>query len=173
MSAAEKGTAFHKLMEHVPPERSGSPEQVLAYMREAVEAGILSQAQAEALDPEAVSLFYGQPVGRRALAAAAKGKMWREKPFILGVPYTELDPESPLTETVLVQGIIDLYFEEEGKLILVDYKTDRVREGSELIRRYETQLRWYGRALSAALEKPVSEIWLYSTALKRFVSLPL
>ena len=173
LSAAEKGTAFHKLMEHVPPERSGSPEQVSAYMREAVGAGILSQAQAEALDPEAVSLFYGQPVGRRALAAAAKGRMWREKPFILGVPYTELDPESPLTETVLVQGIIDLYFEEEGKLILVDYKTDRVREGSELIRRYETQLRWYDRALSAALEKPVAEIWLYSTALKRFVSLPL
>ena len=173
LSAAEKGTAFHKLMEHIPPERSASPEQVSAYIQEAVRAGILSPAQAEALDPEAVSCFYGQPVGRRALAAAAKGKMRREKPFILGIPYAELDPESPLTETVLVQGIIDLYFEEEGKLVLIDYKTDRVRDQAELIRRYKTQLRWYSRALSAALEKPVGEIWLYSTVLKRFVSLPL
>ena len=172
LSAAEKGTAFHKLMEHIPPEKTGSREAVAAYIEEAKALGIFSEAQAAALDPESVTDFYRQSVGRRALAAAEKGRLKREKPFILGVPYSELDPEAGNRETVLVQGIIDLYFEEDGKLILVDYKTDRVRDPAELIRRYEAQLRWYSRALSAAENKPVTEIWLYSVFLKKFIRLP-
>ncbi|MBO4872890.1 MAG: UvrD-helicase domain-containing protein [Lachnospiraceae bacterium] len=171
ISAAEKGTLFHKLMEHLPPERAGSREDAAAWLTEAKAAGLFSETQAASLDPEIAAEFYRQPVGHRALAAAAKGKLQREKPFILGVPAREPDPSDSSGEIVLVQGIIDLYFEEEDRLILVDYKTDRVRSGTELIRRYETQLRWYSRALAAASGKTVGEVYIYSTALREFVRL--
>ena len=104
--------------------------------------------------------------------AAAEGRrLLREKPFILGIPYRELEPESESDETVLVQGIIDLYFEEADGLILVDYKTDHVKDAAELIRRYRTQLSYYSRALAAASDKIVKEIYIYSTCLRRFIPL--
>ena len=154
-----------------PPERAGSREDAAAWLTEAKAAGLFSETQAASLDPEIAAEFYRQPVGHRALAAAAKGKLQREKPFILGVPAREPDPSDSSGEIVLVQGIIDLYFEEEDRLILVDYKTDRVRSGTELIRRYETQLRRYSRALAAASGKTVGEVYIYSTALREFVRL--
>ncbi|MFQ9985191.1 MAG: PD-(D/E)XK nuclease family protein [Lachnospiraceae bacterium] len=71
-------------------------------------------------------------------------------------------------EPLLVQGIIDAYFEENGQWILVDYKTDHVnhRNGKELLKkRYEMQLRYYAKALSSLTGKPVSERVIYSFAL--------
>ena len=171
LSAAQKGTAFHKLMEHIPPEKAADREGAAAYIREALAKGIFTEAEAASLDPGAAAAFYRQPVGRRACAAAEGRRLLREKPFILGIPYRELEPESESDETVLVQGIIDLYFEEADGLILVDYKTDHVKDAAELIRRYRTQLSYYSRALAAASDKIVKEIYIYSTCLRRFIPL--
>ena len=105
---------------------------------------------------------------RRVRRAAEAGRLFREQPFILGVPLGEVDPaHQESRETVLVQGIIDLYFEEDGKLILVDYKTDRVADPVELAKRYRVQLLYYRRALEQSTGKPVSETYLYSTVFRQ------
>ena len=74
-------------------------------------------------------------------------------------------------ETMLVQGIIDAYFEEAGELVLVDYKTDRVEHVQELMERYHVQMEYYTRALEQALGKKVKEVVLYSLALGQEVKL--
>ena len=76
-------------------------------------------------------------------------------------------------ETVLVQGIIDAYFQEDEDLVLVDYKTDHVRPGEEekLIRLYHTQLEDYARALERMVKRKVKECYIYSFALGKAVSL--
>ena len=101
------------------------------------------------------------------------GRLFREQPFILGVPLSEIDPaHEGSRERILIQGIIDLCFEEEGRLILVDYKTDRASGAEELIRRYRTQLHYYRRALEQATGKRVAETYIYSTFLNELTSLP-
>ena len=71
----------------------------------------------------------------------------------------------------MVQGIIDAWFEEDGRVVIVDYKTDRVSSGEELIKRYRAQLVYYGRALRQILHKEVSEYMFYSFALRSEVRL--
>ena len=70
---------------------------------------------------------------------------------------------------MLIQGIIDAYFEENGKLIVVDFKTDRVHGGWELVQRYRVQLNYYAEALGRMYGMPVSEKLIYSFAFGRVV----
>ena len=65
----------------------------------------------------------------------------------------------------MIQGVIDLYFEEPDGLVIADYKTDRVKDGAELVRRYRIQLELYKQALEQATGKTVKECWIYSTSL--------
>ena len=97
--------------------------------------------------------------------AAKNDKLYLEQPFVLAVPANEVNEEFPENEKVLVQGVIDVYFEEDGKLILMDYKTDRVDTADELVKRYKTQLDYYSEALSRLEKKPVAEIMIYSFSL--------
>ena len=80
-------------------------------------------------------------------AADAAGKLYREQPFVLGLPASRLNEAFPAEETVLIQGIIDAFFEEDGSYVVVDYKTDAVKKPEELVRRYQTQLDYYAEAL--------------------------
>ena len=77
----------------------------------------------------------------------------------------ELYPELESEETVLVQGIIDAWFQEGDEIVLVDYKTDRVKEAGELKKRYEKQLAYYQQALERTTGKKVKEKIIYSLAL--------
>ena len=88
-------------------------------------------------------------LGKRMKEAAQKKLLYKERQFVTGIPFSDMDKEAKTDDFVVVQGIIDVYFEEEDKIILVDYKTDRVREGGEdiLIRRYRAQMESYQQAL--------------------------
>ena len=101
--------------------------------------------------------------------AAKEEKLYLEQPFVLSVNANEVREEFPDSEKVLVQGVIDVYFEEDGKLVLMDYKTDRVESADELISRYKTQLDYYSEALSRLEKKPVAEILIYSFALGKVI----
>jgi ATP-dependent helicase/nuclease subunit A len=89
----------------------------------------------------------------------------------MSVNAKEVNEEFPDTEKVLVQGVIDVYFEEDGKLILMDYKTDRVESEEELVTRYKTQLDYYAEALSRLEKKPVAEIMIYSFSLGKVITI--
>ena len=168
LGGAERGTAYHKIMEHLAADRTNSAEELAQQISRLQEKGILSEEEAAAVPPAEVTAFWQTALADRIRKADREGKLFREQPFILGVPLAEIDPDRPDSrETVLVQGIIDLYFEEDGKLVLVDYKTDRISREEELAERYGVQLSYYRKALEQATGKAVSEVYIYSTQLRR------
>ena len=110
--------------------------------------------------------FLNTNVGKRMQNAARAKTLYREQPFVLGVDAKEFYPDQKKGEMVLIQGIIDAFFYEDGQIVLLDYKTDHVDNAQELVHRYKKQLELYADALSRfSGEKPVKEILIYSFAL--------
>ena len=97
------------------------------------------------------------------------GNLYKEQPFVLGIEASRLSEEFPSEEKVLIQGIIDVYFIEDGQIILLDYKTDAVKTGNELKERYQTQIDYYTEALERITGYKVKEKLLYSFALNTVV----
>ncbi|MEK5239160.1 UvrD-helicase domain-containing protein [Paenibacillus sp. FSL L8-0470] len=179
LSKAERGTAYHTVMQHVPldgPVDRAVLETVIAQL---TRVAILNTEQAEAVDLAEVEAFYAGELGQRLLGASWKR---REQPFSYMVPageaYRGLDyfdrelsnlsmdnGRRTLDEAVLIQGVVDCLFREEGRLILLDYKSDAVLEHEGgldgLKEKYRFQLELYSKALNDILGEPVSEIWLY------------
>jgi ATP-dependent helicase/nuclease subunit A len=114
--------------------------------------------------------FLSTDLSKRMSEASKRDELYLEQPFVLSVPANEVNEAFPENEKVLVQGVIDVYFEEDGKLILMDYKTDRVDNAGELVKRYKTQLDYYSEALSRLEKKPVAEIMIYSFALGEVIT---
>mgnify|MGYP003486519104 CR=1 FL=1 len=110
-------------------------------------------------------------LGKRMKEAAQKKLLYKERKFVTGIPFSDMNKDAKTDDFVVVQGIIDVYFEEEDKIILVDYKTDRVREGEEdiLIRRYRAQMESYQQALEKITGKCVKEIYIYSVTLQKTI----
>ena len=104
--------------------------------------------------------------------AAREGRLHKEQQFVAGMPAREIGlGESD--ELILIQGIMDAYFEDEGGLVLVDYKTDYVEKGSEAVlkERYGLQLGYYKRALEQMTGKKVSDTIIYSLTLQEEIHL--
>ena len=99
--------------------------------------------------------------------AARLQKLRAEQPFVLGVAASEIYPDTQSTETILIQGIIDVYFEEDGELIVLDYKTDHVQNADDLKEKYHAQLDYYAKALTQLTGKPVKEKIIYSFTLQK------
>ena len=169
--AAETGTADHLIFEKLDPERGADAGYISDLLDGFVSAGLISPEAGSRIRPAGIAAFYEQEIGRRAAAAAALGHMWRERPFVLGVPASDIKPDCRDEEPVIVQGIIDMYFTEGDKLILVDYKSDYVAKGGGgiLAERYSKQLEYYGRALEAATGKKPDETYIYSIRLESFI----
>ena len=103
-----------------------------------------------------------------------EGNLHRELPFTLGLDSAVLYPDSKGEETVILQGIIDVCGEDREGLWLLDYKTDRIREGEEqvLLDRYRTQMLYYKMALEQIMGRRVHHSLIYSFALEKFLMLP-
>ena len=133
--------------------------------------GRLSKEYYEAVSAKQISWFLVSKVARRMYLAQKKKALYREQPFVITINADRLDREFPQEEVILVQGIIDAYFEEEGGLVLLDYKTDKVKQPEELTQRYYMQLNYYQEALERLTGKVVKEKILYSFALGKEVYL--
>jgi len=162
LSALQRGTAMHKVMQHLDMvNMDGSLQALTDLVESLVEREILSPVEAEAVDLEAIQVFVNSPLGQRIKKAS---RVYREAPFNLLCPASEvLSGENTSSEKLLVQGVIDLYFEEDDGLILVDYKTDRLTHFNleQRLEHYRKQLYWYRRALEQIQRKPVKEMYLY------------
>lgn len=126
------------------------------------EAGLISEEYKAAVSRKKILHFLNSPLAGRMHRAAKAGKLWKEQPFMLGISAARLSEEFPETEQVLVQGIIDVFFEEDGEIVLLDYKTDVINSPQELADRYRVQLDYYGEALERMTGKRVKEKILYS-----------
>ena len=127
-----------------------------------IESGFLTRQEGEELDVNKIQTFFKSETARRIFSAQ---EVWREQKFTIQIParelYTEL-PEYAQDEYVVVQGIVDCAFLEDGGLVILDYKTDRGIDRQSLLQRYSGQLALYRRALTECMELPVKETLIYS-----------
>ena len=92
--------------------------------------------------------------------------VYKEQPFEVEINVSDVYPDvTDNEEKILLQGVIDCYFEENGEIVLVDYKTDRYNALQEIHEKYDKQLELYAYALQKITGKPVKEkiIYLFST----------
>ena len=173
LTGAERGTAYHNFLARLDltAEDVGTPEGIRRQLADAVREGLLDERQAGVISAYKIARFASSEAGARMAGALRRGKLKREQPFTMRVPASEVNEAWPSDEDVLVQGIIDAYFEEDGHLIVLDYKTDKVETDEELANRYRVQLELYAEALGKATGLEVSEMWLYSFSLGRGIHL--
>ena len=150
---------------------SEGSEALREWIRKRVKEGRISADDAALVNTSGVLDFLRSSLAGRMEAADKSGLLYREQPFVMGVPADRIDPAFPADEMITVQGIIDAFFIEKDQIILVDYKTDRVQNAGELVMRYKTQLNLYAEALERAYGLPVAEQILYSTALRKQIVL--
>ena len=170
-----RGTAYHKVMEELDYDNVDSEEAVRQQMLSLEHSGKLDHEAAASVRVNQIAWFASSRLGKRMQAAWKRKKLWREQPFVMSVPACEHHPEWGNTEQILVQGIIDAFFEEDRGLVLVDYKTDYVEKGEEekLINRYQKQLWYYARALERVRNLPVKEAYIYSFRLGKALRVPV
>ena len=133
----------------------------------------LSPEEYGLLNQEKLKKFLDSPLGRLFAKAYKENTLYREQHFMQEVEYEKLFPEDggENVEKVILQGIIDAFIMEEEGIILVDYKTDRVKDGEELRNRYQKQIDLYSEALEQILGKKVKRRVLYSFSLGEEVDL--
>lgn len=175
-TGTEYGTAVHRLLELFDYRRFPEPASVSAgdfgaWREELAGSGRIPQSYAKDLPSSGILAFLRSDLAARMAAASARSQLFREQPFVLGIEADAVNPAFPHEEIMLIQGIIDAYFEENGGLILVDYKTDRVANAQELRDRYRIQLDLYERALEQITGKKVREKLIYSVSLRETISL--
>jgi len=190
------GSAAHLVFEHLPLEGPVTAETVRQTLARLVQDGLIPHAVAGQIDAAGIAAFFLTEPGQAALTAG-KATL-REWPFTLGVDAVQLEsqgvvgtahptalgsnavgmahPARPNTtecsETVIVQGIVDLIIPTAAGLIVADFKTDRLRDDAALqqrIARYRQPLNWYARAASAILKRPIASRWLYFVECRKAV----
>ncbi len=168
-----RGTAYHRVMECLEYGKTDTSQNLKEQIEELVQNQKLSEVEAKCVRVSDIRGFVECDLGQRMKAAALKGRLFREQPFVISRSAAKIDESWDESERVLVQGIIDAYFLEDEEIVLVDYKTDYVRRGEEkkLIERYHTQLEDYGQALERMTRRRVKEKYIYSFALKKAILL--
>jgi len=163
LSAAERGTAIHRVLQQLLPHGPTDPGQAMQQLFALTQRQIITPEQARAVDPQLLARFFASDLGVR-LRAADPGDVWKELPFSLMLPAVEIYPElvSDCQERILVQGVIDCLLREGDRLVLIEFKTDWQGSGiaDSRLQRYQTQIGLYRRAVEAILHQPVSEQYL-------------
>lgn len=160
LTPAQRGTATHKFMQF--SDYAAARADIESELARLVDGGFLSEDEGKAVNIGAAKRFFMSPLAERIFAS---DNVMREKKFAALFPakffYPELTGEAA-EEKIVVQGIADCVFVEDGELVIVDYKTDTGVDAEALLDRYSAQLEIYREALSQALGMPVKETLLYS-----------
>jgi ATP-dependent helicase/nuclease subunit A len=163
LTPAERGTAFHLVMQHLPLQRGWEAGDIAALLDGMVERLLLTPQQRTAVDPEEIASFCRTSLYARMCAA---DRLWREVPFTYSVPAGDVYAgwtEGSAEDGVIIQGVVDCLFAENGELVLLDYKTDRLRGGSaeEAAGKHRFQVGKYAEAVGNILGLPVKETYVY------------
>lgn len=161
LTAAERGTAMHTFMQYCVYENAKADLE--KEIKRLVIFGFITEEQADALDIKKLSAFFNSDFAARMFHA---DKIYREIKVSSFIKANEIY-DTEFDDNILVQGIADCVFEENGKLVLLDYKTDKVSSADELLDRYKKQIQFYKSAVSKTLKKPVKEAALYSFSLQK------
>ncbi len=167
-SGIQYGTAVHKIMELLSFSEKFRTENkhLLADIKSEQEKwitdGTVTADELACVGVHKLQAFFQSSLSQRMIAANGRNELFKEQPFVLGISADQLNLGFPPTETVLIQGVIDVFFYENNEIVLADYKTDRVSCKDELIQRYKNQLDYYQKALEQITGRKVKERYLYS-----------
>ena len=173
LTAAEKGTAIHFVMQKVDLSRVNTVEEIKEQLKEFVDMELLSKEEYKVISPYKIKKFFVSKLGERMLRAYNSGdRVYRELPFYTEIDVHRIDPDLPKEvegDKVRLQGVIDSFFYEEDEVILLDYKTDYVEQGNEeeLINKYKMQIQYYKEALEKITKTKINECYLYSFYLEK------
>ena len=170
LSAAEKGTAVHLVMQYLPFDTTPDADSVRLVVQRLLDTRRLTIQQAEAVDCDKLAAFLASPLAQRIREGR---NLLREYRFALLVPASMYDKSMDHTEEMMLQGVVDCCYETDEGLVIVDFKTDRIRPGEEAERTevYRPQQEAYAHALEQVLEKKVASRILYFFATGREVAL--
>jgi len=159
LTPAQRGTALHEFLQFCDFDRSRT--DLPGELKRLQEQQFLLPEQIDALDAKKIRAFFDSPLFRRIESS----RYLREQRFTYAMPPGLIDPELadiPDREQIVLQGVADLVFFEHDGMVIVDYKTDRIKSPGVLLERYGKQLEIYKYALGDIFGCPVKECLLYS-----------
>ncbi|NLY82333.1 MAG: helicase-exonuclease AddAB subunit AddA [Clostridiales bacterium] len=171
VKGAEIGNAYHKIMElidfyKVDTEGISYVEKLASDL---TNGGVINGAVLKNVNLQKIMNFINSDIGQRCVKAFNSGLLFREQPFTM--------IEKIGSEDVLVQGIADCYFYEGDDVILLDYKSNTVKESiiqeelDKIKERYTKQIDIYQKALESGLNKKISETYLYLFSAERLIEM--
>ena len=173
VTPTSRGTAVHKCMELLDFTRDYTKESLDEEIKGWIQEGKIEERYYRAIPQRQILWFLRSRIGKRASRAAKRNQIFKERQFVMGLPLEEMETELESGELAVIQGIMDLYFVEDGELVLVDYKTDRVKRGQEsvLTEHYKSQMETYQKALEQMTGQRVKEVYLSSFTLNKNILL--
>lgn len=167
VTGAQWGTLMHEAMQWLPVKKY--TQKSMTDMLDSLQAeGKFSDEERSLLSDRSLYGFFNSDLGQRLIASK---RVERELPFSMLFDGNRVYPDVENGERLFLQGIIDTVFVEDDQWVLVDYKTDRVKSGDELIRRYKIQMDLYKEALETLTDMPVKASYIYSFRLHEAVLL--
>ncbi len=170
-TSAEKGTIKHFVMQHIDLNYVKSVEQIKAQVEDMVFNDLLTDEEAKVIDVNEVYNFFQSSIGKRVLKSS---NVKREKPFVLRKKASQvIQSIDKCSDELLIQGIIDCYFEEDGDFVLIDYKSDHIFDNnfSRVVDKYRSQVLLYKAALENITNRRVKESYIYLFSINKAVKL--
>lgn len=168
-TGSARGSAYHRFMELLDYTRELNHESLEAMKQEFVDTGVMSREEVDSVQLRDIEKFLHQRIGQEMQEASKQGLLYREQQFVIGVPGNWVEEHYDPNHLIIVQGIIDAFFETREGIVLLDYKTDRVKMGDEgrnyLIGAYKKQLDFYEIAIRQLTGKNVIRKSIYSFSL--------
>ncbi|GAB3060356.1 helicase-exonuclease AddAB subunit AddA [Virgibacillus ainsalahensis] len=177
ITSAEKGTAMHTAMQHLPMTKPLAAAEIEEHVEAMAEKEILTRQEADIIDTKAIEQFYKSGIASLMIKVPSLN---REVPFSLTLPASEVYASwaADIDENVLIQGVIDCVIPKEDGWIILDYKTDAIDEKitdkvkERLTERYETQMDLYRYAIEHIWKQPVKETYLYFFSRELLIEIP-
>ncbi|MBP5773200.1 MAG: helicase-exonuclease AddAB subunit AddA [Eubacterium sp.] len=168
LTGADLGNAYHKVFELLDYSKDITDKSVVKdFLDDLVSNNKLTEEERGSIEEEKVTQFAKSSIGQRMKAAFDRNELYRERKFLLQVDGKFIEEVQGIEtdETMIVQGIIDACFVEDGKYVIVDYKTDNVDSADKLVDEYKGQLNVYEKAVKEITGKDVSDKIIYSVTL--------
>lgn len=150
------GTLMHKILMHLPITDGISEEEIHLFIESLYKQHVINEEEYAMVDRQKIIAFTQSALYMRMTSAANENRLFREQPFVLGIPEED--------DLRMIQGVIDVFFIEDGQGVLIDYKTDVIKEHQSdlLLRKYDKQLRYYKEAIEKIMDIKVKESYIFS-----------
>ncbi|MBQ7121821.1 MAG: helicase-exonuclease AddAB subunit AddA [Clostridia bacterium] len=167
LTPAQRGIATHRFMQFADYKNAGADAE--AELNRLVSEGMLTEAEAKVVDKKAISAFFESSLAKRMLDSE---QIFKEYAFTASIPLNEIEPDIKSSdEVIIIEGVADCAFIENGELVIVDFKTDKASDGAELAEKYREQLSVYRRCLAEVIGLPVKQTLIYSFRLGETVEI--